>query len=195
MLLDNLNCQMVITAAANGVRHRYCRGIFERTKERIMYKLIRTLIFWINTVLFSAASIICFAAVIFRYVFNNSIVWAEESVRFMFVFLFFFGAAEAVRRKKHVMMDVFINMLPGKAGMAVRIFDDLLVLAFLCAAAWLGYSNAMKNMGQLSAALHIPYGLMYLSIPIGCILMAILTIYNIIDEVRAFRGLPAIERG
>lgn len=159
-----------------------------------MYKFLKSIIFWINTVVFSIASLICITAVFFRYVLNDSITWAEEAVRFLFVFMFFFGATEAIRLRKHVAMDIFVEKLPGKFPSIMRVLDDVLVLIFLVFAAWLGFRNSMSNMGQLSAALKIPYGYVYLSIPLGCILMSIMTIYNIIDGSRELLGLPKIER-
>ena len=55
-----------------------------------------------KTLLFIAVSsfcIICFAQVIFRYVFNNSIVWADQACRYLFCVSTFLGAALCVNEK------------------------------------------------------------------------------------------------
>lgn len=54
-----------------------------------------------------------FFMVFFRYVLNNSIVWAEEILRYMMMWLVLVGAGLTVREDQHVSMDVLQTALRG----------------------------------------------------------------------------------
>jgi TRAP-type C4-dicarboxylate transport system permease small subunit len=160
-----------------------------------MYRLIQKFVFWANTLLFSVATILCIVSVLFRYGFNNSIVWSEEVVRFLFVVMFFFGATEACRLHKHVVMDIFVSHLPEKAQNYVQFITNFLLIIFLLAVAFLGLRNSIINMAQHSPALGIPYGVVYASIPIGCLLMSIMLCFHVYDNICVIRRRSLSKRG
>ena len=59
-------------------------------------------------------TLITFANVIARYVFNSNILWALELTVFLFAWLVLMGASYAVKKHIHIGVDVVINMVsPG----------------------------------------------------------------------------------
>lgn len=59
-------------------------------------------------------TLITFANVIARYIFNGNILWALEITVFLFAWLILMGASYAVKKHIHIGVDVVINMLaPG----------------------------------------------------------------------------------
>ena len=59
-------------------------------------------------------TVITFANVIARYVFNDNILWALEATVFLFAWLVLLGASYAVKRSLHLGIDLLINTLqPG----------------------------------------------------------------------------------
>ena len=59
-------------------------------------------------------TLITFANVIARYVFNSNILWALEMTVFLFAWLVLMGASYAVKKHIHIGVDVVINMFsPG----------------------------------------------------------------------------------
>ena len=61
-----------------------------------------------------AMTLITFANVIARYIFNSNILWALELTVFLFAWLVLMGASYAVKKHIHIGVDVVINMVsPG----------------------------------------------------------------------------------
>jgi len=76
-------------------------------------------------------TLITFANVIARYVFNSNILWALEMTVFLFAWLVLMGASYAVKKHIHIGVDIVINMVSP----AARKF-----LAILAIIACLNYS-------------------------------------------------------
>ncbi|MFB9214436.1 TRAP transporter small permease [Vibrio sinaloensis] len=61
-----------------------------------------------------AMTLLTFANVIFRYVFNDNILWALELTVFLFAWMVLVGASYGVKKHFHIGVDVVINMAPEK---------------------------------------------------------------------------------
>lgn len=59
-----------------------------------------------------AMTLLTFANVIFRYVFNDNILWALELTVFLFAWMVLVGASYGVKKHFHIGVDVVINMAP-----------------------------------------------------------------------------------
>lgn len=76
-------------------------------------------------------TLITFANVIARYIFNDNILWALEVTVFLFAWLVLMGASYAVKHHVHIGVDIIINLVsPGKRK----------ILALLAVTACLVYS-------------------------------------------------------
>lgn len=73
-------------------------------------------------------TIITFANVVARYVFNNNILWALEVTVFLFAWLVLMGASYGVKKHIHIGIDVIIQMVTPKTR---RIMALLAVAACL----------------------------------------------------------------
>lgn len=61
-------------------------------------------------------TLITFANVIARYVFNSNILWALEATVFLFAWLVLMGASYAIKKNIHIGVDIVINSVsPGAA--------------------------------------------------------------------------------
>ncbi|APX06884.1 C4-dicarboxylate ABC transporter permease [Vibrio campbellii] len=94
---------------------------------RITYAIEETLIAFF----LGAMTLLTFANVIFRYVFNDNILWALELTVFMFAWMVLVGASYGVKKHFHIGVDVIINMVSEPKRK---------VLALLAAAACLAFS-------------------------------------------------------
>ncbi|MDN3610562.1 TRAP transporter small permease [Vibrio ostreicida] len=61
-----------------------------------------------------AMTLLTFANVIFRYVFNDNILWALELTVFLFAWMVLVGASYGVKKHFHIGVDVIINMATGR---------------------------------------------------------------------------------
>jgi len=59
-------------------------------------------------------TLLTFANVVFRYLFNGNILWALELTVFLFAWLVLVGASYGVKKHSHIGVDILINMAPVK---------------------------------------------------------------------------------
>lgn len=133
----------------------------------------------ITAALLLAGVLIAFAAVVARYVLNNSIVWAEESIRYGFIWMFFLAMPITTMRGEHIALDLLPTHLHGAAKKYLAIVVEAICLVFNVAIVRYGIPYSLGNMKQKSAALHVPYGWINMAIPVGGALMALYSIWRI----------------
>lgn len=75
-------------------------------------------------------TVITFANVIARYVFNDNILWALEATVFLFAWLVLLGASYAVKRSLHLGIDLLIGTLAPPARRALGLVSVAACLAF-----------------------------------------------------------------
>lgn len=109
--------------------------------------------------------------VFFRYVLNNSIVWAEEVLIYMFAWMIFLGAAVNVRRKGHVVIDALIKALPVQSRRSLEILVHLMVLAIFVIMTVKGAQFSYMCRYTQSMGLDIPLYYIYGAIPVSFALM------------------------
>lgn len=121
------------------------------------------------------SSLILFINVVLRYFFAKGLVWAEESVRYMIIWMVFIGGSVAAHKAQHINVDVLINLLPESprrtANLVVR-----LIAALFCAALCIWGARLtllIKASGQITPGMQIPTYWAYLAIPVGSALMAL----------------------
>jgi len=75
-------------------------------------------------------TLITFANVVARYVFNDNILWALEVTVVLFAWLVLVGAAYGVKKTFHIGVDVVINILPTPLKKLAALATVLACLAF-----------------------------------------------------------------
>ncbi|WP_413284024.1 TRAP transporter small permease [Vibrio sp. MA40-2] len=75
-------------------------------------------------------TLLTFANVVCRYVFNDNILWALELTVFMFAWMVLVGASYGVKRHFHIGVDVIINMAPKGLQKIYAIIAVSLCLCF-----------------------------------------------------------------
>ncbi|GAB4041035.1 MAG: TRAP transporter small permease subunit [Rubrivivax sp.] len=124
-------------------------------------------------VLTGAMAVLVFANVVARYVFNHSFVWAEELSRYMMVWVAFLGGGLVLRIGAHIAVEFFQDLLPRPAAQALRAAVVALLAVALGAMAWLGAQYVDFAWGQETPVLGWNFGLVYVAIPVGALLMLV----------------------
>ena len=75
-------------------------------------------------------TLVTFANVVARYLFNSNILWAQELTVFLFAWMVLMGASYGVKKHVHIGVDVVINMLPPLAKRVTAAIALLACLAF-----------------------------------------------------------------
>lgn len=105
-----------------------------------------------------------------RFVLGAASWWTEEAARLLLIWLTMLGAAAASAARMHLGVDYFVNLLDPQARRLVAIATELAVILF--AAAVLVYGGGVLvgetlRANQLTAALGIAMGYVYLAVPLG----------------------------
>jgi TRAP-type C4-dicarboxylate transport system permease small subunit len=128
---------------------------------------------WLVILLMGTMSLLVFANVVSRYVFNVSIIWVEELTQYQMIWITYLGAGLALREGRHVAVEVLQDLLPPALRAYVRWFVALAMLAFLITLAVLGFRIAQFTWNQETPVMNIPTGIPYLGVPIGAAVMAL----------------------
>lgn len=81
---------------------------------------------WFAMTAYSYLALIILFEVIRRYMFNASSPWGEMTARYAFVYLAYIAAAEAIRLRKHIQIDLIIKKLSKRIRLIFDLYIDLL---------------------------------------------------------------------
>lgn len=144
-------------------------------------KLITHIISWL---LFGEVLVII-VQIISRDVTLEPLMWTEELARYIMIWMTFLGSALTVANKENVEIDFIIKKIPNAKRKWVMIFNDLLTCIFLFLVSFatirMLYLPALKF--QRSPNLQLPMKYIYISLPIGCMLMIFFILLNIVNKI------------
>lgn len=135
-----------------------------------------------TTILLAGILIVGTLQVIMRYVFNSSLSWSEEVMRYAFIWMVYVGGAITARKKGHVKLELFENMLPAKGRKILYYIQNILVIIGLLVLIWAGYDLCMRNLTSMTSALVISRAWAYAAIPAGSLCMVIAMILTMITQ-------------
>ncbi len=135
-------------------------------------KIIERFQTYLSVALFASVISIVFAMVIFRYVLNNSLVWGEEVLRFLAIWLIIVGSSLTVREDRHVAIDVLQSVVSSKkAKMILYTITRITAATFLIILLPGSIELIQKSSNSIANTVPITYFWVYLSFPVGAILM------------------------
>jgi TRAP-type transport system small permease protein len=126
---------------------------------------------WVVIALMAVMAVLVFANVVSRYLFNYSMIWVEELTRYMMVWVGFIGSGLVLRFGAHVAVDVFQDLLPARAAQTLRASIVVILAATFATMTWLGFRYVAFAWDQETPVLNWNFGIVYLAIPIGSLLM------------------------
>ena len=129
-----------------------------------------------------------FGQVIFRYVFNNALVWSEEVARFSLIWMTLLGSAVAVRKWQHLFIDSVLNKCSHKVKEAAALLFKLSLLAFCALMCKLGWQLTEITWKAISPATKISMGWIYLSLTLGFGFMSLFMVESIMNTIGRLRG-------
>ncbi|GAA0864827.1 TRAP transporter small permease subunit [Paraclostridium tenue] len=123
--------------------------------------------------------------IITRYVLNNPSTVSEDLLIYSFVWMSLLGSAYVFGKKDHMTMVFFRQKLESKSPkvkIILNVITELLVMIFSAFVLVLGgFQISMLAMGQISPALGISMGYIYLSLPLSGVITIIYNILNLMD--------------
>ena len=121
---------------------------------------------------------------VLRYCFNSGYPPSEEWARFLFIYVTFFGAIEAFYRKKHIAVELVVDMLEGNCRKMVNIIAILLSISALALLLQGGIVYVLQTMDTYAVATHVNMALINITLPIMAGAGIILQLRDLIAIVR-----------
>lgn len=132
-----------------------------------------------SIITFSVMTIMGLLQVLFRYVFNSSLYFTEELARYMFVWTVFLTSAICLRRQSHAAIELFVNWMPPHIRKVALIISAACSVFFFLIVFLKGIEITIATWEQVSPALEISMGLIYMAIPVGGFLMLVFALESI----------------
>jgi len=120
--------------------------------------------------------------IFFRYVLQSPLTWTEEAARYSFIWTVLLGAAFAVRRKEHVVMEILFDRFPKSVQRYITVMTNgiiLISLMYLLPVSW-SFFSFMKNVS--APTLNISWGFLFFAAPLSIALMTIHTFIRLVKD-------------
>ncbi|WP_294487979.1 TRAP transporter small permease [uncultured Mailhella sp.] len=125
-----------------------------------------------------------FLNAVLRYCFNSGYPPSEEWARFLFIYITFFGAIEAFYRKKHIAVEMVVDLLQGNCRKVVNIIAILLTIAALVVLLQGGVSYVMMTLDTYAIATYVNMSIINSTLPIMAAAAIVLQLRDLITVIR-----------
>ena len=116
-----------------------------------------------------AVLVVCVIWQVFsRYVLGTPSTVTDEMARFLFIWVALLGGAYTLGQRRHLAIDLLPSITSGSARFAVNAAIVLAIAGFAAVVMIYGGINLVSRTlatGQVSPALRLPMGLIYIAIP------------------------------
>ncbi|MCK5820265.1 MAG: TRAP transporter small permease [Bacteroidales bacterium] len=120
-----------------------------------------------------------------RYLVKSPSSFTDELARFLLMWVGLFGSAYAHGKKRHLAIDILPSKLKGKKKENLLIFINVMVILFALSVLVVGGIRLVfitLTLEQISPALRIPLGYVYLSLPLSGLFMIYYSIFDIFKK-------------
>ena len=152
--------------------------------RKILDKIERIIMF-ISTILMGIIVVVLFYAVVMRYVFHRPPSWSMELGRYLFLWMVILTAVLVTREKSHIQITFLVNMLPSKLRFIWMNINRLLMIGFCGVMVYQGLAIYPIVSQAASPSLGISMGWLYLSVPVGGLLMGVYLLESIVASIIA----------
>jgi TRAP-type C4-dicarboxylate transport system permease small subunit len=147
-------------------------AILERVEEALLVFVLTAMVATIG------------AQVLARYVFNVPLSWTEELARYLFIWLVFLGASQAMRRNEHIAVGLLADRLPFRVRQINTVLLDGLVAGFLLMLVIMGWRVVQVVAPLQSIALKVSMAVVYLPLVVGGAVMVLRTVAHMVKVIR-----------
>ena len=120
-----------------------------------------------------------------RYLLKSPSSFTDELAKFLLIWVGLFGAAYAMGKKRHLAIDILPSKLTGRKKKNLTIFINTLVILFALAVLIIGGIRLVYitfTLDQISSALRVPVGYVYLSLPLSGLFMIYYGLLEIFEK-------------
>ncbi|WP_293007700.1 MULTISPECIES: TRAP transporter small permease [unclassified Oscillibacter] len=134
-------------------------------------------------ILLSVMTLMIFMQIVFR-VFGWPLSWTEELGRYMFIWMIYLGAASAIRKRKHISVELLDLFLKDNGKFVLNIISNVIFMIFAAILTYYSIPVVQRVAAQLSPAVRLSMAIPYSSVLVGSALMLIRLIQDTIARFR-----------
>jgi TRAP-type C4-dicarboxylate transport system permease small subunit len=153
-------------------------------------KILDVSLKWILIVLMAVSVLNVLWQVFTRFVIRHPSSYTEELARYLLIWVGLLGAAYASGNKLHLAIDLFSHKLKPAAANWLEIFIQLSIIffaVFVMVIGGLRLVNITLTLNQISAALQVKLGYVYLVLPISGGLIVVYAIARLAELIGNLR--------
>ena len=154
--------------------------------DRIVKTLNKIAVF-IAAFLTFAAVILIIADIVKRSVFGEAILWADEQIMYMLIWIVFLPAGHVTYHGKNVKLGILLNYLPKRIKMATVMYIKIVTLIFCTFVTIYGIKYFDVGLHRFSLSIAYSTKWIIISIPIGGALMVINLLYLLFLDISNFK--------
>jgi TRAP-type C4-dicarboxylate transport system permease small subunit len=127
-----------------------------------------------------------------RFILNNPSSFTEELARYMLIWIGLVGAGYVAGQKMHLAIDLLLTSLKGKSKSHLEIFIQAAIFLFAFVVMVIGGIRLVSitlYLNQISAALQLQLGYVYLALPVSGLIMMFYNIFFIAEEVNKIKNM------
>lgn len=155
------------------------------------------------TAMLMALLLIMGVQIVLRYGFSSSLIWAEESCRYLLIWISFLAVSLSYERGEIASVNMLRDALPRRAGLFLSMLSNALGVVLLAVLVLYGFRYAQRLGAAPIPAMHFLFGdlfgpdapvpgmfWVYLALPVG---MGMLAVRLLVDVVLYARMLSTGE--
>ena len=128
--------------------------------NKLMDKLFKGIDYFTG-ILTGLMVVFVFLNVVLRTFFNSGLTWSEELSRYLFVYVTYIGAISAMRVNGHLGVDTLISRMKPQVQMVMYVVSQTLIAVIMGILIHGSYKMVLQNTASKTAALGIPYSVLY----------------------------------
>lgn len=118
--------------------------------------------------LLSGMILLAVSQIVLREVFDSGIIWADQLVRLIVLWLAMMGAMAACREDRHIRIDALSHLFPDSVISGIRIVVDLFAAGVCAVIAWHAYRYLQLEIEfEDTVLINTPAWIVHVIIPVG----------------------------
>lgn len=142
-------------------------GVFLGKIVPSVKKVTETAIDVMSVLLLSSIFVLGIAQVVWRWILRDPIVWSEELIQLMYVWVCYLGWAIAERKDSHIRITTVLNALPKSGQKWIQAFCHVLCIVFSALMVWFGFRLVGMGAGRTAVSIKISYAVVYFMGPLS----------------------------
>lgn len=130
--------------------------------------------------------------IVLRQFFDDGIVWADELIKIIVLWLAMIGSIAAARDNRHIRIDLLSHILPERGVILTRMLVDLFAAVVCAVIAWQAWRYLQIEIEfEETVLLNLPAWMAHSIVPAAFLLICYRFLVSVLKEVyEMFRGEP-----